>query len=93
MRKCGWLDLNVVKYAHKLNGFHSLNITKLDVLTGITDLKIATHYEDRNGKLMHGSMPATVEELAECKTIYTDMPGWTEDISKCNSFEDLPKNA
>jgi len=91
-RKCGWLDLNVVKYAHKLNGFHSLNITKLDVLTGIKDLKIATHYTHK-GRELQGSMPATVEELAECETVYVDMPGWTEDISKCSSFEELPLNA
>lgn len=58
-RKCGWLDLNVVKYAHKINGFHSLNITKLDVLTGITELKVATHYE-LNGKKLVGSMPGNV---------------------------------
>jgi len=91
-RKCGWLDLNVVKYAHKLNGFHSLNITKLDVLTGIENLKIATHYT-LNGKELHGSMPGTVEKLAECETVYVDLPGWKEDISKCQSFEELPRNA
>lgn len=38
-------------------------------------------------------MPATVEELAKCETIYKDMPGWDEDISKCSKFEDLPVNA
>jgi len=91
-RKCGWLDLNVVKYAHKLNGFHSLNITKLDVLTGIKDLKIATHYE-LDGKQLHGSMPGTVDDLGRCETKYVDMPGWDEDISKCTKFEDLPQNA
>lgn len=91
-RKCGWLDLNVVKYAHKLNGFHSLNITKLDVLTGIKDLKVATHYE-LNGKELQGSMPATVEELAKCETKYVDLPGWTEDISKVQHFDELPTNA
>jgi len=91
-RKCGWLDLNVVKYAHKLNGFHSLNITKLDVLTGIENLRIATHYT-LNGKELHGSMPGTVEKLAECETVYVDLPGWKEDISKCQSFEELPRNA
>jgi adenylosuccinate synthase len=58
-RKCGWLDLNVVKYAHKINGFHSLNITKLDVLTGIKELKVATHYE-LDGVKLNGSMPATI---------------------------------
>ena len=44
-RKCGWLDLNVVKYSHKINNFASLNITKLDVLSGIEKLKVCTHYE------------------------------------------------
>jgi adenylosuccinate synthase len=55
-------------------------------------LKIATHYTHK-GKQLQGSMPATVEELAECETQYVDMPGWTEDISKCQSFEELPQNA
>ena len=91
-RKCGWLDLNVVKYSHKINGFASLNMTKLDVLTGFKNLKVATHYE-LNGKKLDGSMPATVDELAKCKTIYVDLPGWTEDISKCTKFEQLPRNA
>jgi len=91
-RKCGWLDLNVIKYAHKINGFSSLNITKLDVLSGIKNLKVATHYE-LDGKRLNGSMPATVQDLARCKTIYTDLPGWTEDITKAKSFADLPKNA
>lgn len=91
-RKCGWLDLNVVKYAHKINGFSSLNITKLDVLSGIKTLKVATHYE-LNGQKLNGSMPATVQELAKCKTIYTELPGWTEDITKAKSLADLPRNA
>lgn len=82
----------MVKYAHKLNGFHSLNITKLDVLTGVTPLKVATHYE-LNGQKLNGSMPGTVQELAQCKTVYTELPGWTEDISKATKFSDLPRNA
>jgi adenylosuccinate synthase len=51
-RKCGWLDLNVVKYSHKINAFNSLNITKLDVLSGINTLKVATHYELDGKKLI-----------------------------------------
>lgn len=92
MRKCGWLDLNVVKYSHRINGFSSMNITKLDVMSGIKDLKVATHYE-LDGKKLEGAMPAQVEDLARCKTIYADLPGWEEDISTCTSFEDLPQNA
>ena len=91
-RKCGWLDLNVVKFAHKINGFHSINMTKLDVLSGLDKLLVATHYE-LNGRRLEGSMPATIDELAQCKTVYVELPGWQEDITKCKSFEELPRNA
>ena len=91
-RLCGWLDLNVVNYANKINGFSSLNITKLDVLTGIDTLQVATHYE-LDGKKLDGSMPADVNELNRCTPVYTDLPGWTEDITECKSFENLPTNA
>lgn len=91
-RKCGWLDLNVINYSNKINGYSSLNITKLDVLTGIDTLKVATHYE-LDGKKLDGSMPSDVNELGRCEPIYVDMPGWTEDITTVTSFEGLPTNA
>ena len=91
-RKCGWLDLNVINYANKINGYSSINLTKLDVLTGIETLRVATHYE-LNGKKLDGSMPGDVNELAKCTPVYTDLPGWTEDITKVTSFEGLPANA
>jgi len=91
-RRCGWLDLNVVKYSHKLNGLTSINMTKLDVLSGIKKLRIATHYE-LNGKKLKGEMPSTLDELEKCKVIYTDMEGWDEDISNVTAFEKLPSNA
>ena len=91
-RKCGWLDLNVVNYSNKINGFSSMNITKLDVLTGIDTLRVATHYE-LDGKKLDGSMPADVNDLGRCVPVYTDLPGWSEDITKCTTFESLPTNA
>ena len=92
MRKCGWLDLNVVNYSNKLNGFSSINITKLDVLAGSDTLKVATH-DELDGKKLDGSMPADVNELARCTPVYTELPGWTEDITACTTFESLPTNA
>ena len=74
-RRCGWLDLNVVKYSHKINDFSSINMTKLDVLSGIKELEVATHYE-LNGKKLEGQMPATIEDLAKCKIVTTKLPGW-----------------
>ena len=57
LRRAGWLDLNMVKFTHKINGLTSINITKLDVLTGLEKLKICTKYE-LDGKVLEGSMPA-----------------------------------
>lgn len=82
----------MVKYANKINAYSSLNITKLDVLTGIPTLKVATHYE-LDGKRLDGSMPSSVEELGRCKTIYQEMKGWNEDITKATKFSDLPRAA
>lgn len=91
-RKCGWLDLNVIKYANKINGFSSLNLTKLDVLSGIKTIKVATHYE-LDGRKLEGSMPATIEDLGRCETVYVDLPGWEEDISTVKEFSKLPRAA
>ena len=76
------MDLNVVKFSHKLNGFSSINVTKLDVLSGLKKLEIATHYE-LNGKKMDGLMPANIEDLGKFKIHTIEMDGWTDDISKC----------
>jgi adenylosuccinate synthase len=73
-RRCGWLDLNVVKFSHKINGLSSINMTKLDVLTGIKKIKVATHYE-LNGKKLDGQMPATLDELAKCQVKYIELDG------------------
>jgi len=67
-------------------------MTKLDVLSGIKELEVATHYE-LNGRKLNGQMPATIEDLAKCKIVTTKMPGWTEDISKCKSKSELPRAA
>ncbi len=75
VRRCGWLDLNVVKFANKINGFTTMNMTKLDVLTGIETLKVATHYE-LNGRTLNGEMPSSLDDLAACKTHYMELPGW-----------------
>lgn len=85
-RRCGWLDLNVVRYSHRLNNFSSINLTKLDVLDGIEKIKVATHYT-LNGKKLEGSMPARLEDLAKCEVHYEELPGWTESLSEISSFD------
>lgn len=91
-RRCGWLDLNVVKYSHKLNDLTAINMTKLDVLSGVKKIKVATHYE-LHGKKLDGQMPAQLEDLAKCKVVFREFEGWDEDISAVDSFSKLPRNA
>lgn len=89
-RRCGWLDMVVLKTSIRLNGLTGLTITKLDVLTGIPVLKIATSYQC-GPRTLH-AMPPELEALEACKPAYEEFPGWTEDIGAIRRFEDLPGN-
>jgi len=90
-RRCGWLDIPQMQYSVKINGFTALNLTKLDVLTGLKEVHLGRSYKYR-GKTLDG-MPACLKTLSECEVEYEILPGWSEDISKCKNFEDLPPNA
>jgi len=90
-RRCGWLDIPQMQYSVLINGFTAVNLTKLDVLTGLKELKVGVAYKS-NGKILK-TMPACLKTLSECEVVYETLPGWTEDISGCKSFEELPTNA
>lgn len=90
-RRCGWLDTVVLKYAHQINDFTSINLTKLDVLDDLPELKIGVAYQYQ-GKLLE-SFPANLEVLGNVAVEYETMPGWQEDITKCRTFEELPEAA
>ncbi len=85
-RRCGWLDLPALKYAVMLNGVTELVITKADVLSGFNTVKVCTHYI-LNGKEID-YLPYEVNEPLE--PVYKKFKGWTEDLSKINSFDNLP---
>lgn len=87
-RRCGWLDLNVVRHAARINGLTDLVITKIDVLTGLQQIPVCTGY-DVDGKV-YDYIPSAVEDVAKAKPVYKIMPGWSEDISKMHSYEELP---
>ena len=91
-RRTGWLDLVALKHACMINGINNLVITKLDVLTGIDTLKIATHYKTEDGKIIDYFTSSTTK-LYDYEAIYTDLPGWTEDITTARTFDELPENA
>ncbi|CAD7931637.1 unnamed protein product [Amoebophrya sp. A25] len=94
-RRCGWLDIPLVQYSHTVNGFTSMNITKLDVLTGLEKLRIGVQYKEKTtGKpIPEGSFPAHLDDLAAVEVVYEELPGWTEDIASVRSFEALPAAA
>ena len=90
-RRCGWVDVPQVRYASMINGFTSINLTKLDVLTGYPVVKIATKYVSNGREISH--MPASLGEFSTVQVEWEEMPGWTQDISKVRAFNDLPANA
>jgi len=87
-RRCGWLDLVALKYAAQINGFTELCVVKLDVLSGLSEVKLATSY-DIEGQTIT-DFPAQSEELERCKPNYQTLPGWSEEINHCSSIEQLP---
>lgn len=88
-RRCGWYDAVIARYARRLSGLDYLAITKLDVLSGIDKIKVCTGYDYKGETLTE--FPASLKILAECKPIYEELPGWTEDISGAKSFDELPE--
>ncbi len=90
-RRCGWLDAVILRFAVRVNGLTGIALNKLDTLTGLKTLKICTSYE-KNGKIIK-NFPADIEELKDCKPVYIETEGWTEDIGNVTRFEDLPKAA
>jgi len=93
-RRCGWLDLAILRYAVRINGLGELALTKLDVLSGLKRLKVAVAYKrDDGARTEHFPAEFGVEELARWKPIYEELDGWTEDISAIRKFGNLPPAA
>jgi adenylosuccinate synthase len=92
-RRCGWLDIPVAAYGHLINGYTSINITKLDVLSILDEVKIGVSYSIDGKELPFGEMPSTLENLGKVTVNYESHPGWKTDISNCRTFEELPENA
>jgi adenylosuccinate synthase len=90
-RRCGWLDVVVGRYAQRINGVTDFVITKLDVLSGLEEIPVCVAY-DVDG-VRHDEMPMTQSDFHHAKPIYEVLPGWSEDISKVRTFDDLPANA
>jgi adenylosuccinate synthase len=91
-RRCGWLDMVLVRQAVRVSGITALAITKLDVLTGLDKLKICVGYKSAEGTFTH-SVPASIRVLLECRPVYEELDGWKEDILYAREMNELPANA
>jgi len=92
-RRVGYFDGVAAKYAHQINGFTDIAITRLDTLAVVGDLKICHAYNHNGTKTNQFNTDNTF--LSECKAIYEvqdQLIGWNEDVSNVKSFEDLPKS-
>ncbi|MCI5117418.1 MAG: adenylosuccinate synthase [Candidatus Electrothrix sp. LOE1_4_5] len=90
-RRCGWLDMVVANDAVRLNGLTGLAITKLDVLSGQSTLKIGTHYEVEGKR--YDCMPGNIRQTALAQPCYDEMAGWDEEISTVRAYDELPQQA
>jgi len=91
LRRCGWYDAPMARYAARINGVTDFVLTKLDVLSGLETIPVCVAY-DVNG-VRHDEMPVNQSDFHHAKPIYEEFPGWEEDISGARTFEELPENA
>lgn len=90
-RRCGWLDIVILKYAVRINGLSKIALTKLDVLSQLPVIRICTGYRV-DGRLIE-EYPHDLDTFSKCEPVYEEMPGWQKDIGDARSFEDLPLKA
>ena len=90
-RRCGWLDLVILKSSARISGLTSFTVTKIDTLAGLDKIKVCVGYK-YDGKVMD-YIPASLEDLAKCEPIYEEFDGWDTSIENARSYEELPENA
>ena len=90
-RRCGWLDLISLKYSVRVNTLTELFITKLDVLSGLDEIKLCVGY--KNGDEVISDYPYQQSILYNAQPVYETFEGWEEDITSIKNFEELPQNA
>jgi adenylosuccinate synthase len=92
-RRCGWLDLVILRYAARVNGLDEIALTKLDVLSGLERLRAAVAYERDGARTELFPAEFGVESLAQWEPVYEELHGWADDIREVRRREDLPPAA
>jgi adenylosuccinate synthase len=90
-RRCGWMDMMVLRHSARINGLTGIAITKLDVLDGIKTIKICTSYKYK-GKI-YKEFPKEISIIEGCTPIYKEMKGWSTSTAGITDFNKLPKAA
>jgi adenylosuccinate synthase len=91
-RRCGWFDAVAFRYAAAVNGFNGVIINKMDILSGLKELKICVKYRHPElGEI--DDFPWDANVLAKCEPVYVSLPGWDQEIPKSGTIRDLPANA
>lgn len=90
-RRCGWLDLSIVKTSIRVSGLTSLVLTKIDTLAGLEKIRICVGY--RLGEQVIDYVPASLADLALCEPVYEEFDGWDESVSLAKSYDEMPANA
>ncbi len=90
-RRCGWLDICILRESARLNGPTDICVTKLDVLDGLKTIKLCVKYRYQGEEYAYP--PQAENALAEVEPVYETMPGWSEDTSAVRTWEELPENA
>jgi len=90
-RRVGWFDALMCKYSAMVNGLDAIILTKMDVLSGLEEIKICVGYKYKN-KIMK-NFTTNIEALDSCEPIYEELPGWKENLDDIKRFDELPENA
>lgn len=90
-RRVGWFDAVVVRHSRRVSGITHLALNSIDVLSGLETVKICTAY-NYNGEIIT-EYPANLHIIEQCKPVYEELPGWSEDITGVRSLDELPENA
>jgi adenylosuccinate synthase len=88
-RRTGWLDLPALRYAARVNGLDALAITKLDVMTGLSEIAVCVAYETSAGR----TEDLPIDDLGTARPVLEKLPGWSEALSPARSMDDLPRAA
>ncbi|KAL2220676.1 adenylosuccinate synthetase AdB [Thermoascus aurantiacus ATCC 26904] len=92
-RRCGWLDLVLLRYSHAINHYTALNLTKLDVLDDFDEIKVAVAYVLPDGTRVENTYPGDAGVLEKVQVEYVTLPGWKSNTMGVTRWEDMPANA